>query len=158
MEYYVGALKKYAVFEGRATRSEFWYFVLFYYIVLIAFGIIDFTLFGLSYGILGTIYAVIFLIPNIAVGVRRLHDTGRSGWFQLVWYIPLSIYFANSLLGSSFPQLVLFPVGVIFLFGMILLLVYYVGDSQPGANQYGPNPKEGMPDPEAPVPPVTPAV
>jgi len=73
--------KKYATFEGRASRSEFWYFTLFYLIVSFLSGIVEGAtgITGLSY-----IPYLAFLIPSIAVSCRRMHDTGRSGWFQLV--------------------------------------------------------------------------
>jgi len=72
-------------------------------------------LFYLIYGIL-MLYALAVFIPNLAVFVRRLHDTGKSGWTLLVYFIPLV--------------------------GLILLIVWLASDSQPGSNQWGPNPKE----------------
>lgn len=73
--------KKYATFEGRASRSEYWFFALFYIIVSVLAGFVE----GLT-GIVGLSYVpwLAFIIPSIAVGCRRMHDTGRSGWFQLV--------------------------------------------------------------------------
>jgi uncharacterized membrane protein YhaH (DUF805 family) len=73
--------KKYATFEGRASRSEYWFFTLFYLIVSVVAGVVE----GAT-GIAGLGYLpwVVMLIPSIAVGCRRMHDTGRSGWFQLV--------------------------------------------------------------------------
>lgn len=129
MEYYVGVLKKYAVFEGRATRSEFWYFVLFNFIISIAISIVA----GIVHlNLLGMVYSLGVLIPSWAVGARRLHDIGKSGWWQLIGIIPI--------------------------IGWIILIVWMATDTQPGANEYGPNPKEGEAAPEAPVPPVTPAM
>lgn len=69
-------------------------------------------------GILGTLYSFAILIPAIAVSIRRLHDTGRSGWWFLICFIPL--------------------------IGTIVLFVFMVLDSEPGENQYGPNPKNGI--------------
>lgn len=74
-------LKKYATFSGRASRSEFWFFTLFYFIVAVVAGFIE-GLTGVSG--LGNILSLAFVIPSIAVGCRRMHDVGRSGWFQLV--------------------------------------------------------------------------
>ena len=73
--------KKYATFEGRASRSEFWFFTLFYLIVSVVAGIVE----GVT-GIVGLGYVTVLamFIPSITVTCRRMHDTGRSGWFQLV--------------------------------------------------------------------------
>ncbi|MBJ6136695.1 MULTISPECIES: DUF805 domain-containing protein [Marinobacter] len=120
MNWYLEVLKKYAVFSGRARRKEYWFFILFNIIISLVLGVIDgFT--G-SYneaaglGLLGGIYSLAVLIPGLAVTVRRLHDTGRSGW----WF-----------------WIVLVPV-----IGALVLLVFMVLDSKPGQNQYGANPKE----------------
>ena len=113
MNYYLSVLKKYAVFSGRARRAEYWYFVLFNMIIGIVLGIIDG---GIGSGsILSGIYPLAVLIPSIAVSVRRLHDTNHSGWWLLINLLPL--------------------------IGTIILVVFLVRDSQPGKNQYGPNPK-----------------
>lgn len=73
--------KKYATFEGRASRSEYWWFFLFTLLVSMATGIISETLSGL--------FSLAVLLPSLAVGARRLHDTDRSGWFLLLWIIPV---------------------------------------------------------------------
>jgi uncharacterized membrane protein YhaH (DUF805 family) len=113
MNWYLGVLKKYAVFGGRARRKEYWFFVLFNVIISIAIGIVG----GLTgAGLLGGVYTLAMLVPSIAVGVRRLHDSGRPGWWLLVAVVPL--------------------------LGLIALFVLMVQDSEPGENQYGPNPKE----------------
>ncbi|MCK7594540.1 DUF805 domain-containing protein [Pseudomarimonas salicorniae] len=118
MNWYLEVLKKYAVFSGRARRKEYWMFVLFNIIIAFVLGIIDGVL-GLTteggMGILGGLYSLAVLLPSIAVGVRRLHDTGRTGWWLLIAFIPL--------------------------IGAIVLIVFFVLDSQPGSNEYGPNPK-----------------
>lgn len=91
---------KFANFEGRARRSEYWWFILFVNIVsMVTCGIAS----------------IVFLVPVIAVTARRLHDIGRSGWWQLISCVPLV--------------------------GAILLLIWTVQDSAPGTNEYGPNPK-----------------
>lgn len=92
---------KYATFSGRARRSEYWWFVLANVII----GCIPFVNF---------IWGLAVLIPSLAVGVRRLHDTGRSGWWMLLAVVPVANF---------------------------LLIYFYACDSQPGANQYGENPK-----------------
>ncbi len=78
---YVAVLKKYAEFNGRATRSEFWYFVLANAIISILLGFISNNL--------GSLYNLAVIVPSVAVGARRLHDTNRSGWMQLIALIPL---------------------------------------------------------------------
>ncbi|MFJ3964996.1 DUF805 domain-containing protein [Streptomyces sp. NPDC090036] len=86
MHYYTDVLKKYAVFSGRATRREYWMFTLIDTVFLIALFLLD------SY--LGTtvpesVYALAVLPPTIGVSVRRLHDTGRSGWWIIAALVPL---------------------------------------------------------------------
>lgn len=112
MNWYLAVLKKYADFSGRARRKEFWMFVLFNFIIAIVLGIVD-AVIGIP--ILGGLYALAVLIPSIAVGARRLHDIGRTGWWQLIAIVPL--------------------------IGIIVLIVFFVLDGNPGDNQYGPNPK-----------------
>ena len=90
---------KFADFNGRARRSEFWWFQLFAYLVS-----------SITCGIGG----LVLLIPLLAVTSRRLHDTGHSGWWQLIQLVP---------------------------FGVILIIIWGVQDSDPGPNEYGPNPK-----------------
>jgi len=109
---YLGVLKKYAVFSGRARRKEFWMFVLINFIIAVVLSGVDMML-GL--GFLGFIYAIATLVPALAVGARRLHDIGKTGWWQLVGLVPL--------------------------IGLIILIIFFVMDSNPGDNQYGPNPK-----------------
>jgi uncharacterized membrane protein YhaH (DUF805 family) len=119
MNYYVDVLRKYAVFSGRARRKEYWYFFLFNIIITVVLAVVDGVTGTLSpeagIGLLGSIYALAVLIPAIAVAVRRLHDTDRSGWWLLISLIPL--------------------------IGAIVLIVFFATDSNPGNNQYGTNPK-----------------
>ena len=88
---YIEVLQKYAVFEGRASRSEYWLFTL-------ANGLIAVVLFALtrlvhdSFIILYLVYALAVVIPSLAVGVRRLHDTDRSGWWLLIAFIPFAAF------------------------------------------------------------------
>jgi len=117
MNWYLGVLKKYAVFNGRAQRAEYWYFVLFNAIISIVLTMLDAVFGTLSpsgIGLLSGIYSLAVFIPYIAVGARRLHDIGKSGWWQLIALIPIV--------------------------GAILLIVWYATDSKED-NQYGPNPK-----------------
>ncbi len=119
MNWFVFALKKYADFSGRARRSEYWYFVLFYILIYIGLTIIDVVTGAFSdslgLGLLTGIFSLAMLIPSISVTVRRLHDTDRSGWWLLIGLIPL--------------------------IGAIVLLVFCVQDSQSSENRFGFNPK-----------------
>lgn len=72
---------KYVVFEGRAKRPEFWWFVLFTVVASLVLGAISNALSGL--------FSLAVFLPSIAVGARRLHDIGKSGWWQLLWFIPV---------------------------------------------------------------------
>lgn len=116
MNWYMDVLKKYAVFVGRAHRQEYWMFVLFSVIISLVLSAVE-TILGLP-GILSIIYGLGVLVPSIAVGVRRLHDTDRSGWWTLVSLVPI--------------------------LGIIILIVFLAQDSKPGSNQYGANPKAAM--------------
>jgi uncharacterized membrane protein YhaH (DUF805 family) len=85
MKWYLKVVKdNYANFKGRASREEYWMFVLFNIIFVIAIIFIEGFLFGLYSNILSNIYTLAILVPSIAVGVRRMHDTGKSGWFLLI--------------------------------------------------------------------------
>jgi uncharacterized membrane protein YhaH (DUF805 family) len=80
---------RYMDFDGRSTRSEYWYFVLFNVLIqIIASGIDDFVL-SSEFGILSGIVGLVLLLPGVAVSIRRLHDIGKSGWFLLLVLIPL---------------------------------------------------------------------
>jgi uncharacterized membrane protein YhaH (DUF805 family) len=94
MNYYFAVLKKYAVFSGRARRKEYWFFTLFNMIVMFLLIAIDTATGSVidpeeDLGILTTIYILGVIIPTIAVGVRRLHDTDRTGWWTLIYFVPL---------------------------------------------------------------------
>lgn len=105
---------KYATFSGRARRSEYWYFILFTVIISAAIGVI--STFSRDVGtILTGVWELATLIPSLALVWRRLHDIGKSGAWYFIILVPLV--------------------------GAIILLVFICKDSQPGSNQYGPNPK-----------------
>ncbi len=87
MNYYLKVLKNYTNFDGRARRSEYWYFILFHLIIVIGLTVLDVVL-GLynpdsGSGVISGLYQLGVFIPTIAVGVRRMHDVGKSGWFIL---------------------------------------------------------------------------
>ncbi|MEQ1687849.1 MAG: DUF805 domain-containing protein [Sphingopyxis sp.] len=119
MDWMLMAWKKYADFSGRARRKEYWMFVLGYIIMVIIASIVDGVLgmtgmIGGVYGPLVSLVGLAALVPSIAVGVRRLHDQDKSGWFMLLALIPL----VN-----------------------IVLLVFMCLEGTSGPNQYGPDPK-----------------
>ena len=114
MNWYLEVLKKYAEFSGRARRKEFWMFFLFNLIVAVIISVIDMMIFG-SPGILYGLYTLAVLLPVLGVTVRRLHDTGRTGWWVLAMLIPV--------------------------IGFIVWIIFMVLEGQPGDNEYGPNPK-----------------
>jgi uncharacterized membrane protein YhaH (DUF805 family) len=105
-------LKKYADFSGRARRSEFWFGYLAYFIAGIVVSIIDRAI---GSNILAYILVLAVVVPFLASGARRLHDTDRSAWWLLLFLTVI---------------------------GALVLLVFYVLDSQPGTNKYGASPKE----------------
>lgn len=108
---------KYATFSGRARRKEYWYFVLFNAVVSIVIGALARTIGGENLErTLTSIWSLAVLIPGLAVVWRRLHDIGKSGAWWFLVFVPVV--------------------------GWIILLVWLCQDSQPGENQYGPNPKE----------------
>jgi uncharacterized membrane protein YhaH (DUF805 family) len=116
MNSYMNAMRRYVDFSGRSSRSEFWFFVLFYFIIAIIATVIDAVVLGSQMaqgiGILSGIVTLVHIIPSISVGVRRLHDTDRSGWWILIGLVPL--------------------------IGAIWLIVLYCIDSTPGTNRFGP--------------------
>jgi len=119
---YIEVAKKYMVFTGRSRRTEYWTFTLINIAILIILSVLG-AILGSIAGILGTIVSIVsmlfslaILLPGIAAGIRRLHDTGRSGWWLLIVLVPFV--------------------------GGLILIYFLVLDSQPGSNQYGANPKE----------------
>ena len=120
MNWYLHVLKNYATFSGRARRKEYWMFFLISALISIVLTLLDILLgtYSVEYeaGLFSGLYSLLILIPSIAVVVRRLHDTNRSGWWILISLIPL--------------------------IGVIVLFVFMCLDSQPGTNRFGANPKE----------------
>ncbi len=113
MVWYLAVLYRYAVFEGRSHRRELWTFALWNIIIILVLMALA-AVTGFLWVIV-IVYRLAVAVPSIAVTVRRLHDTGRSGWWVLIGLLPIA--------------------------GTIALIVFLVQDSQPGSNQYGPNPK-----------------
>ncbi len=123
---------KYATFEGRACRSEFWWFSLFTLLMQIPVGILDSVFVG-GHGMMdmraftpfGTIWALATFLPSLAVAVRRLHDTDHSGWWWFLWLVPV--------------------------IGWIVLFVWYVSKGTDGPNRFGPDPLGGQGGPWQPA-------
>lgn len=113
MQWYLKVLQNYVGFQGRATRTEYWMFVLFSFIASIILEILQRVLHLGQF--LTSLYSLAVLLPSLAVSMRRLHDTGRTGWWILIGLIPI--------------------------IGTIILLVFMCLDSQEGENKYGLNPK-----------------
>jgi len=121
LEWMLLPLKRYAEFSGRSRRKEYWMFFLFSFILGIIASSIDTLLLGFpleNNGPVNAIVSLALLIPSLAVGVRRLHDTGRSGWWMLLIFA--------------------------IIIGWIALLIFFVTDSDSGNNAYGPSPKMGQ--------------
>lgn len=105
---------KYVDFTGRAPRSEFWWWVLFVIIVSVVLSIIDFSVLGAGesgISVLSSLWSLATLLPGLAVSVRRLHDTDRSGWWILIAFIPI--------------------------IGFLVLLYFYVQKGTEGQNRFG---------------------
>ena len=101
----------YVKFDGRASRPAFWWWVLFVILVGVAANILDLAL---DAPVFSGLVGLALLLPDLSVSIRRLHDTNRTGWWILIGLIPL--------------------------IGLIVLLVFYLQDSDPGENKYGPPP------------------
>jgi uncharacterized membrane protein YhaH (DUF805 family) len=118
VSWYITVLQKYFVLDGRARRMEYWMFALVNSVIGLALVFVEAVVTGEipeEGSTLSTAYSLVVLIPSITVGVRRLHDTGRSGWWLLIALIPI--------------------------LGAIVLLVFMVLDGDAGPNEYGPDPK-----------------
>jgi uncharacterized membrane protein YhaH (DUF805 family) len=111
---------KYATFSGRAVRSEYWWFVLFLIIANIVASVLDMAIMGnggMGFQPISTIFALATLLPSLAAGARRLHDTGRTGWWLLLAFIPI--------------------------LGAIILIWFLAQRGEDGTNAYGPAPAAG---------------
>lgn len=103
IDWFIKALRNYTNFSGRARRKEYWYFTLISSIFYIIAIIIDFSIFGHeSFGYY--LMCLVFIIPSVSASVRRLHDTGRSGWFALLWLIPIVNFIMLFLLANDTKQ------------------------------------------------------
>ena len=150
---------KYATFSGRARRSEFWYFVLFTFLAGIVASFIPF---------INIIWPLAILLPSLAVSVRRLHDSGKSGWNMLVILLPSLLYLGyiiyfivgvvipvvgtnfSDIDATTFTELLMDNMSALLVFAglellnfivLIIWIVWMCKDSEPGENKWGPNPK-----------------
>ncbi|MCF5854205.1 DUF805 domain-containing protein [Aeromonas veronii] len=114
MNWYISVLKQYAVFSGRARRTEYWMFVLCNVIVMLLLGMVDKLISG-DKELVSSIYSLAVLLPSLAVAARRLHDTDRSAWWLLLGLIPI--------------------------IGTLVLIYFMVCNGQQGPNRFGDDPK-----------------
>jgi uncharacterized membrane protein YhaH (DUF805 family) len=123
MHWYLEAIRQYAAFSGRSRRKEYWYFVLFNFLISAGLGVVA----GVAGAVVGAewlgfavvmLYFLAVLTPAVAVTIRRLHDTGRSGWWILLGVVPV--------------------------LGLVMLFFMFQG-SEAGQNRFGPNPKDVEP-------------
>jgi len=143
MEWMLMPLRRYAEFSGRSRRKEYWMYFLFVAIVSLVLALLD-KLLGLGggsgsgRGLLSAIFSLGTLVPSLAVGVRRLHDTDRSGWWillPLATIIPgLALMLISLSLGMTLVGLGLFASSVV-------LLIFMCLDGMRGDNRFGPDPK-----------------
>lgn len=122
MNHFIGAYRKYADFTGRARRKEYWMFYLFYFVAIFILAIID-NIIGSTnqkegFGLIASIFILASFVPALAVAARRLHDTNRSGWWQLIMIIPV--------------------------LGSIVLLIFFVLKGDEGENRFGEDPLESV--------------
>ncbi|TYB90220.1 DUF805 domain-containing protein [Oceaniovalibus sp. ACAM 378] len=162
-------LRKYVTFSGRASRSEYWFFVLFLVLGTVALGFFDMALFGTemmetgpgqmtmqSNGPLASLFGLATILPALSAGWRRMHDSGRSGFHLLYPLIVIvGIMGAMSFFGGLGPMhggtsgpiamIVLVPAFIIFAISPLLVLWWLTRPSEPGTNSYGANPYEVNP-------------
>lgn len=117
MNAYLDAMRHYATFTGRTSRAGFWLYTLFYIIIVLIGGVLDGVIFGFDAetgGPISGILGLIHIIPGIAIGVRRLHDIDRTGWWLLISFTGI---------------------------GLIVLFIFNVLAGTPGPNRFGPDPR-----------------
>ncbi|MCR8700182.1 DUF805 domain-containing protein [Campylobacter ureolyticus] len=138
-EYYLGAWE-FPIFIGRARRKEYGWFFVFNFIVGVIISVVDFLVFGDSYGFFSLIYALIVFIPGLALLVRRVHDFGKSGQFVLVMiFAPFISFVIAGFLGESSLADLFIIIGLALLVYFIFLPIFKKGDE--GENAYGSDPK-----------------
>ena len=164
-------LRKYGDFSGRATRAEFWWWTLFTVLASIALSIVDSfigAIAGSEHGPFETLFALATLLPGIAVTARRLHDIGRTGWWQLAWLVipfiawvasgimfivGLVIAFGDDIMWENAGQAFAFlPAAIVLLAAVVITLavivwaiVWMVRQGEPGPNRHGSDPRASDP-------------
>lgn len=119
MHWYLDVIRRYADFNGRANRPEFWWYQLINLIIYVAILLVVTVAVGYSTGrIVASLYSLAVLLPGLGVGIRRLHDTDRSGWWIVIGIIPV--------------------------IGAIVLIVFTASAGTPGPNRYGPSPSDTL--------------
>jgi uncharacterized membrane protein YhaH (DUF805 family) len=140
-------LKKYAVFNGRAGRKEYWIFNIINFIIIVFYTIAADMIVSIIkspflFKVLSeieNIYYLAILIPFLAVSTRRLHDTNHSGWWLIAFFTPL----ISRYLLWFIPNLGLFTLTIMSLISFVLFIIFLIfmlSSSQPNENKYGPNP------------------
>lgn len=142
MDWIIGPLKNYAAFSGRARRAEFWTFVIFVTLLQVGARYFDGLIpdrppVALGMGIAELCIFILFLVPTVAVGVRRLHDSGRSGLWMLLGYIPLVIRELPLMAEEILAEML---IGAVLMGGGALLILWLFPGSR-GQNQYGADPR-----------------
>ena len=141
-------LQKYADFTGRAPRAEYWWFVLLYMVGFVVATIIDSVLgldaMALTYGPVTILFALAILVPSLAVGARRLHDTDRSGWWLLMPGLPyllgIALVFGGAASGNSMLAMLGGALAFVGFICGIVLLVWFCTKGTDGPNRFGDDP------------------
>jgi uncharacterized membrane protein YhaH (DUF805 family) len=151
-DFALAPLRKYAEFNGRARRAEYWWYALLLIVAYVVLGMVE-SILGIgqmlgTYGPLTASLMLATLVPSLAVGIRRLHDTSRSGWWLLIGVVPYAFMIITMMMslaaGSVGGAMVSIGLtGVIALIGGIVLLVLMVLEGTRGDNRYGPDPLAG---------------
>lgn len=157
MKWFVKCIRNYANFKGRASRSEYWYFILFSFLFMIAAMVLDKLIFGKPQSVFYFLFALFVFLPQVAVMVRRLHDTNRSGkivlWYYLagiVWILLMVFSGLSYFIAAAQGQIIGAPTGfflAVVLIGAlaftvwgIVFLVWFCTKGTTGDNKYGPDP------------------
>lgn len=140
MQAIIGPIKRYADFNGRASRAEFWAFLLFVTVITLAAHYVDGlqarrVTVAMNMGLVELSVTLLFLLPTITAGVRRLHDTGRSGWWTMLIYLP----WLATLAAQRIPGLTLAAAGAL-LVGGIAWVILLLLPGHPHENAFGPPP------------------
>lgn len=143
-------VEKYADFSGRAPRPEYWWYILGLVIAGVVLSIVEsiLGLRGMVFGVYGPLTCLLMLatiVPSLAVGARRLHDTNRSGWWQLLAWAPYALLFLiGPATGNALGALALAGmISIIAMICAIIVLIFMALPGAPGDNRYGPNPYGG---------------